>query len=195
MRKLNLEFSADGGYARRTGYVVLLLGLISLGSVLYHFKAAMDEAAYWDLRITNMDMGAGPQETGAVGGASETGTGEALPSRVSSVLEGGKSRQEVIPEIKKANAVMSELDLPWESLFNSVEHAASKDVALLSFQPNAVGRTMRIGGEAKNIPAMLDFVGALEREPAFQDAHLLKYEIKRDDPQRPVVFSLTASWI
>ena len=26
------------------------------------------------------------------------------------------------------------------------------------------------------------------------NAHLLKYEIKRDDPHRPVIFLLTASW-
>ena len=31
-------------------------------------------------------------------------------------------------------------------------------------------------------------------EPALKDAHLLKYEIKRDDPHRPVIFLLTASW-
>ena len=43
--------------------------------------------------------------------------------------------------------------------------------------------------------ALLDFVGALEREPVLKDAYLLKYEIKREDPQQPVIFSLTASWI
>lgn len=193
MRTLSLKFPSDGGYARRTGYAVLLLGLITLSGTLYQFKAAMDEAAYWDLRIANMDTEVG--ETGATGGTGGTGTAEALAPSVSSVLGGRELKREVKPEVKKANAVMSELDLPWEALFNSVEHAASEDVALLSFQPNAVGRTMRIGGEAKNIPAMLDFVGALEREPALEDAYLLKYEIKRDDPQGPVIFSLTASWI
>ena len=102
--------------------------------------------------------------------------------------------RDVKQEVKKANSVMSELDLPWQALFDSVEYAANPDVALLSFQPDAAGRIMRIGAEAKNIAAMLDFVGALEREPALKDAHLLKYEIKRDDPHRPVIFLLTASW-
>jgi hypothetical protein len=45
------------------------------------------------------------------------------------------------------------------------------------------------------MPALLDFVGALEREAVLEDAYLLKYEIKPDDPQQPIIFSLVASWI
>jgi hypothetical protein len=134
----------------------------------------MDEVAYWDLRIASMDRRAQRK----------------IAPRVWSAQGGG----EIKKELKKANAVMSEIDLPWESLFDSVEHAASQEVALLSFQPDVFGRTVRIGGEAKNISAMLDFVSELERQSAVKDAYLLKYEVKRDDPQRPVVFFLTASW-
>jgi hypothetical protein len=54
---------------------------------------------------------------------------------------------------------------------------------------------LRIGGEAKNMTALLDFVGTLERESALEDAYLLKYEVKQDDPQKPIIFSLIASWI
>ena len=90
---------------------------------------------------------------------------------------------------------MREIDLPWEALFDSLEYAAGHDVALLSFQPDAAGGKVLIGGEAKDLPALLDFIGALEREPALKDVHLIKYEIKRDDSQRPLVFSITSSWI
>jgi hypothetical protein len=175
MRRLKLKFPSDGGMARRAGYGLMMLGILVFCAVLYQLKVAMDEVAYWDLRIAGMDRRA--QRT--------------AEPRFLSARQSGEIRQEV----KKANAVMSEIDLPWEALFDSVEYASSHDVALLSFQPDAAGRTMRIGGEAKDIPAMLDFVGALEREPALKDAYLLKYEVKRDDPQRPVIFSLTASWI
>jgi hypothetical protein len=191
MRSLKLKFPANGGYAKREGNALLLLGIVVLAIVLYEFKATMDEAGYWEMRIANMDQQvqsrATPQILSTHGGR-ETGRRETGRRETS-------GPREIKVEVKKANAVMSELDLPWEALFDSLEHAASRDVALLSFQPNAVGRTIRIGGEAKNISAMLDFVGALEREPAVEDAYLLKYEIKRDDPQQPVIFSLTASWI
>jgi hypothetical protein len=175
MRSLRLKFPDSGLEAKGAGYAVMLLGIVVLASVLYQFKTAIDEVAYLDLRIAGMDR--------------RTQRGTMPPA---SLAQGGR---EIKQELRKANAVMSEIDLPWEALFDSVEYAASHDVALLSLQPDAAGRTMRIGGEAKSMPALLDFVSALEREPVLKDAYLLKYEIKQDDPQRPIVFSLTASWI
>ncbi|MDN5751903.1 MAG: PilN domain-containing protein [Nitrosospira sp.] len=178
MRSLRLKFPDSGQEAKNAGYAVMLLGILALASVLYELKTAMDEVAYWELRIAGMDRRTqrktAPQAAAAKGGG------------------GGRDMKQ---EVKRANLVMSEIDLPWGPLFDSVEYASSHDVALLSFQPDAAGRTMRIGGEAKSMSALLDFVSALEREPALRDAHLLKYEIKRDDPLRPVIFSLTASWI
>jgi hypothetical protein len=184
MRRLRLRFPDGGGGAQRAGYVVMALGAVALAGVLYELNMAMNEIAYWDTRIASVERRAQRSTTGA--GPQQTSS----PSSSSSSYVSRDVKQEV----KKANAVMSELDLPWQALFDSVEYAANPDVALLSFQPDAAGRIMRIGAEAKNIAAMLDFVGALEREPALKDAHLLKYEIKRDDPHRPVIFLLTASW-
>ncbi|HEV7929253.1 MAG TPA: fimbrial assembly protein [Nitrosospira sp.] len=179
MRRLRLRFPYSGGGAERIGYVIMSLGAIMLAGVLYEFNLAMNEVAYWDTRIASVERRvqrtAAPQGTGTLSSSSSSG-------------------RDMKQEVKKANAVMSELDLPWQALFDSVEYAANHDVALLSFQPDPTGRIMRIGAEAKNIAAMLDFVGALEREPVLKDAHLLKYEIKRDDPHRPVIFLLTATW-
>jgi hypothetical protein len=155
------------------------LGVLILAGVLYEFNLAMNEVAYWDSRIASVErrVQRAPAPQGTQGTVSYAGRDVNMKQ-----------------EVKKANAVMSELDLPWQALFDSVEYAANHDVALLSFQPDPAGRIMRIGAEAKNIAAMLDFVGALEREPVLKDAHLLKYEIKRDDPHRPVIFLLTATW-
>lgn len=183
MRRLRLRFLEGGGGAQRAGYVVMMLGAVSLAGVLYEFNMAVNEVAYWDTRVASIERRAQRSPIGTVG------TGPQQTSSRSSYV--GRDMKQ---EVKKANAVMSELDLPWQALFDSVEYAANADVALLSFQPDAAGRIMRIGAEAKNIAAMLDFVGALEREPALKDAHLLKYEIKREDPHRPVIFLLTASW-
>lgn len=179
MRPLRLRFPDSGGGAERVGYVIMSLGAMMLAGVLYEFNLAMNEVAYWDTRIASIERRvqrtSAPQGTGTLSSSSYSG-------------------RDMKQEVKKANAVMSELDLPWQALFDSVEYAANHDVALLSFQPDPAGRIMRIGAEAKNIAAMLDFVGALEREPVLKDAHLLKYEIKRDDPHRPVIFLLTATW-
>lgn len=178
MPQLRLRFPDKGGGARQAGAALIFLGIMVLSGVLYELNTAVNEVAYLNSRIASVDRrmqrSSAPQ-------------GRPLgPS--------GYVSREAKQEIAKANAVMSEIDLPWEALFDSIEYASSHDVALLSFQPDPAGRTMRIGGEAKNIAAMLDFVGALEREPVLKDAHLLKYQVKQEDPYRPVIFSLTASW-
>jgi hypothetical protein len=176
MRSLNLKFPDGGQEARIAGYVMLAAGMLALASVLYQYQGATDEVAYWDSRIASMDRQTGRKTT----------------PLVSAAPGGGR---EIKQEIRRANAVLNEIDLPWGALFDSVEYATSPEVALLSFQPDAAGRTMRMGGEAKSMSALLDFVSALEREPVLKDAYLLKYEIKQDDPQRPIIFSVIASWI
>lgn len=179
MRSLRLKFPGTGQDARATGYItgytLLLLGIIVLISVLYQLKAAMDEAAYWDSRITGIER--------------------MMQRKVAPRISSAHGNQEIKQEVTRANVVLSQIDLPWEALFDSMEYASSHDVALLSFQPDAASHTLRIGGEAKNMSALLDFVGTLEREPVLEDAHLLKYEIKQDDPQQPIIFALVASWI
>lgn len=179
MRSLKLKFPVSGQEARGTaytaGYTLLLLGIIVLLGTLYQLKAVMDEAAYWDSRIAGIER--------------------MMQRKTAPRISSAHENREIKQEVTRANAVLSQIDLPWEALFDSVEYASSLDVALLSFQPDAASRTLRIGGEAKNMPALLDFVGTLEREPVLEDAYLLKYEIKQDDPQQPIVFSLVASWI
>ena len=175
MRSLDLKFPDGGQEARSAGYIMLALGMFALAGVLYQYQGATDEMVYWDLRIASMDSGTGRRTKPLV-----------------SPAQGGR---EITQEIRRANAVLSEIDLPWGALFDSVEYATSPEVALLAFQPDAAGRTMRMGGEAKSMAALLDFVSALEREPVLKDAYLLKYEVKQDDPQRPIIFSVMASWI
>ena len=53
----------------------------------------------------------------------------------------------------------------------------------------------RINGEARNLAALTDFVEAIEREDVFENAYLLSYKVKKENPHRPIVFSLTATWI
>jgi hypothetical protein len=179
MRSLNLKFPGTGQDAQArgniVGYTLLLMGTLVLMGVLYQLKVVMDEVAYWDSRISGIERMA--------------------QRKVAPKILSASGNLDIRKEVARANVVLSQIDLPWESLFDSVEYASGLNVALLSFQPDADGRMLRIGGEAKNMTALLDFVGTLERESALEDAYLLKYEVKQDDPQQPIIFSLIASWI
>ncbi|MDP1557406.1 MAG: fimbrial assembly protein [Nitrosomonas sp.] len=178
MRRLNLRFPYSGQQSQAIDTTLLVLGLLTLVGILYQFTSSMEKVDYWETRVARI----------------EKQQHNVSPRRPSTSNQRGVS-QEIRQEIKKASEVIGQINLPWEALFDAVEFAANEEVALLSLQPNVANRTIRIGGEAKDLSALLDFVEALERELIFENAHLVNYKIKLDNPQRPIVFLVTAEWV
>lgn len=81
----------------------------------------------------------------------------------------------------------------WEGLFGGIEQAVSEDVSLLAVRPDLAGKAVQISGEARNLAAALAFVEALKRDPLSRVV-LLSHQIRQNDPQRPVVFEIAATW-
>lgn len=79
----------------------------------------------------------------------------------------------------------------WERLFVSLEGAADETVTLLGLTPGA--RDVVLTGEARDLPAALDYAQRLQAAPAFSQAHLAKYEVVREHPRQPVRFTVLAS--
>lgn len=102
--------------------------------------------------------------------------------------------QSVQEEIRQANAILQQLTLPWGGLFKTVEGANDKDVALLAIQPDAGKSVLRLSGEAKNFKALLDYIGRLEQSDMLDHVYLTTHEVKAQDPEKPVQFSLVANW-
>jgi Tfp pilus assembly protein PilN len=178
MRHLRLKFPYPGQQSQIIDYSLLALGLLALASVLYLLKLSTENINYWEARVERLEKQQQPNIS--------TRHRRRDPSQ--------QITQEIRQEIKKASEIMGQLNLPWESFFNAIEFAASKEVALLSLQPNVANQNIRVNGEARNITVLLDFVEALERENVFEKAHLLNYKIKQDSPQRPIIFLITATW-
>lgn len=80
----------------------------------------------------------------------------------------------------------------WETLFASLEKAGDDSVTLLSLAPGA--REIVLTGEARALPAALDYAQRLQVAPAFAEAHLAKYEVVREHPRQPVRFTVLAQW-
>lgn len=78
----------------------------------------------------------------------------------------------------------------WETLFASLEGAADETVTLLGLTPGA--REVIITGEARDLPAALDYAQRLQTAPAFSEAYLAKYEVVREHPRQPVRFTVMA---
>lgn len=80
----------------------------------------------------------------------------------------------------------------WERLFAALEAAGDESVTLLSMQP---GRgELRLGGEAVNHDAAVDYARRLNAGGVLGGVHLTQTEVLREHPQRPVRFALLAQW-
>ncbi len=90
--------------------------------------------------------------------------------------------------------IADRLQKPWAQLFSGLEKAQIDTVALLSVAPDAQGRTLVLTGEAKSYNELLDYAARLRSESGLQDVHFTSTEAKDDQPQRPVAFSIAASW-
>ena len=99
-------------------------------------------------------------------------------------------------EIKHANDIIRQLNLPWDALFTALESATNKQqVALLSIQPDTRKQMIHINGEAKNLDAILEYLAQLRRQETLAQITLTNHEIKSQDPDKPVRFSLSAKWV
>lgn len=97
-------------------------------------------------------------------------------------------------QAKEAGVVIEQLALPWSPLFGSLERAHSENVALLSVQPDAQRRSVTLTGEAKGYADVLGYVSRLKSEAKLGNVYLVSNELKEEQPQRPVGFTITADW-
>jgi len=96
--------------------------------------------------------------------------------------------------IDAINVAISDLNLPWQALFSSLEQVKPKNVALLGLEPNASKHVLRVFAETKQAEDMLEFVRLIRQQPQFTDAVLVKHEVYMQDPNRPLRFSVEAVW-
>ncbi len=97
-------------------------------------------------------------------------------------------------QIRQANAILQQLALPWDALFQTLEATRDQDIALLSIQPDAAKQSVRIGGEAKNLDTLLAYITRLEQGRVLDHVYLTSHEVRTQDAEQPVRFSLAAHW-
>ena len=97
-------------------------------------------------------------------------------------------------EVAAARETVDRLALPWTRLFAALEGAASDQVALLAIEPDTKSGTVTISGDSKDYLAALTYVLNLSRSDALSKVELVRHEVKQNDPQKPVSFSIQAAW-
>ena len=151
MSRLKLKFPYQEQAIPQVDIAILLIGLMLLVTVIFQYRQITEEINYWTNRVDRLEK---QQQQKA-----------APRTRSSSRVR--EFSQEIRKEIGQANGILDQINLPWDVLFDAVEHASTKDIALLSLQPNVANRVLRINGEAKDMAKLLDFVEALEQEEIF----------------------------
>jgi len=175
MRPLQLDYQRSHAPSRLGGIVLLAIAVALSFKLFSGYSALSDQAAVAEDKLARL----------------ERLSGRAHPDAGHDSADSASLRQ----EMNHANEVLRHLSLPWDKLFKAVESSATDQVALLSIQPDEKRGTVSIGGEAKNVEAMLDYVRRLQRSHTLSNIYLVNHQVEQQDPQTPVRFSVVATWL
>lgn len=170
MSLLNLDYCEANRYPGQ-GVALLVLAIIVLASMSWYFADLTAEEERWERA-----------EEAANGGV----------RRKERAVEGGLF--ELVREIGNANEVLRSLVVPWDEMFHAVETSGDRQVTLLGLEPNIEQRQVKINGEARNFKAVMIYLTQLEQQPVFGKVFLQNHEVRQESPDKPVRFSLLASW-
>jgi len=98
------------------------------------------------------------------------------------------------PALVRAAAVVTrELQMPWGQLLLALERVPARDVAVLTIEPAAAQRTLRITADARHPDAMLDYLAQLKQQSLTQVV-LTSHQIQAQTPGTPIRFQVQARW-
>lgn len=95
-------------------------------------------------------------------------------------------------EMKAVQAALSELRLPWQALFYTLEGISMTGIELLTVEPNPKLRRLRLTAEAADSDLMLGYVRNMGTKPVFKDVRLLSQERAESGAWR---FVVEAAWL
>lgn len=166
-RALELDFVVPRRRGRLAGFVVLSLSLVLAAGLVFNYGETRK-------RLYELE-------------AAEALLGGARPARA-------LPRERLDAEMKSAQATVRQLTLPWAQLIDSLERAATNEVAVLHIQPDAQNRVLRVSAEARREGPMLEYLRRLEATGSFAEVHLVSHQVREDVPARPIHFSVQASF-
>jgi len=172
---VQLDFLHPAGRGSRAARILLLAGVLSVIAMLAFQHQVSTEVRARESQLEELR------------GMSRRG----LPSISGREGDSAETRE----QIKKANLVLAQMNVPWEGLFAAIESAEDGNVALLAVQPDVRGRALMIGGEARSLPAVLSYMARLQQSQRLRNLVLASHEVKIKEPGQPVEFSLLANWV
>lgn len=96
--------------------------------------------------------------------------------------------------LEDARKVITQLSLPWNELFEAIESVENPDIAVLQIQPSAEQKLVRITAEARASSDIERYINALNKTESLGNVRMISHQLKTDDPQKPLVFTIIANW-
>lgn len=170
--RIDLDYAARAQSGRWFGIAALALAALAAAKLFDVHAEAQREIAHLEARFDQLDR-------------RDSGSAAYSP----------RLDEATVLEIRHANQVIDQIALPWGRLFRALEAAATSRVALLGITPDQAGGTVELSGEAADLDAMFDYVKRLQRQPELSGVFLLNHQENAREAQRPLQFTVTASWI
>lgn len=95
---------------------------------------------------------------------------------------------------RAAKQAATELQMPWVELLSALEAAPTQNVAVLSIEPSAARRSVKLTAEAKDAKAMLTYLGALQKDTRLNQVMLTQHQVQSQTAGTPLRFQLQAYW-
>jgi len=92
--------------------------------------------------------------------------------------------------ITRFDAIDRRLATPWGMILTAIDQAVADHVVLLTVEPDAEKGRIQIGAEGKTAEAMTDFVSALAGHSAFSSAVLVSHQVRAEDQDKPLRFTV-----
>ena len=93
-----------------------------------------------------------------------------------------------------ANEAISQLNLPWKDLYQALERSTPRRIALLSIEPDAARRLLKLEAQSSSPEGMLDYLGSLRKDAFFSSVALVRHEVDDTSTSREVRFVIEATW-
>jgi len=177
MKPLDLDYAQPSVVTRWWGTALFITGLALLATIGFQYHQLTEEISALEQGNLSLSRYVPRNNVGA------------------SPFSGDADLQE---ELKYINAVVQQLAVSWDELFEMLETSQSRDVALLSLDVDAEKRgRIVITGEARDSSALINYWQRLQTKGVLSGVALRNHNLKPPTQfaTRPVEFELDAQWI
>ena len=153
--------------------LLLISGLLMLAASLFCFKYISSETQRLEADVEQLSHPKKPR---------------------SSFRENSKEATKTRDEIAAVNMAISEIVLPWTSIFKTLEATDRPDVKLMSVEPDIKKQTLRINAVAMDVDSMMRYIDDLTRQKMLKNVTLLTQQNADINGQPAIHFVLEALW-